>query len=91
MRIRNIVPSLRVVRRHRSTLAKERAIVEVNCHEYPTDEWTNVNPRILSHLNRNLYLQVHTRFFSVELINNTDTFLLFARVSIRCHWSGDPS
>lgn len=61
VRIMNVLPSLRLAghRRHRSTLPKERTILEVNCHEYPTDEWTNVNQRILSHLNRNLYLQVY--------------------------------
>lgn len=31
--------------------------ITINKKSYPTDQWTNVSPKILSHMNRRIYLQ----------------------------------
>lgn len=46
-----------ILRRTFSTAAKSVATIQVNDKQFVADDYTNVTPKILSYLNRNLHLQ----------------------------------
>ncbi|CAF4858849.1 unnamed protein product [Pieris macdunnoughi] len=55
--IRSRLLSLTIHKYNYSTATKSVSSIQINNKEYPSDDYTNVTPKILSYLNKNLHLQ----------------------------------
>lgn len=50
--------TINISKRNFSTVTKSVASIQINNKEYRTDDYTNVTPKILSYLNKNLHLRI---------------------------------